>query len=57
MTIKELIERLKEYPEDTIVLAFDGETGEMEDITGFLFQPGDNKQIISSLEICTDDNS
>lgn len=39
MTIKELIERLREYPEDTIVRIYDGDSEEMEDITGFLYEP------------------
>jgi hypothetical protein len=57
MTIKQLIEQLKEYPENTIVMAYDADSEQMEDITGFLFCPRQNHEtegIVDILEICTD---
>jgi len=50
MTIKELVERLKEYPEDTEVLTWDPDYGGSLTITGFLYH-----EIRKTLEFCTDD--
>ncbi len=51
MTCKELIERLKEYPENTVVLIWDPNVERCETITGFLYDPA------GSLELCSDDVS
>jgi hypothetical protein len=57
MTVKELIMQLQDLVkhglnENDIVKAFDGDSGQMEEVTGFLYGGSDHV-----VEICTDDNS
>ena len=54
MILKDFIEQVKHYPEDTIILAYDPEDEAVIPVTGLLFTPDDKA---STLEICTDDNS
>lgn len=49
-TVKQIIEQLKDYPEDTEVIAFDPEFMTAAPVTGYLYDPEKK-----TLEICTDD--
>jgi hypothetical protein len=50
MKVKELIEHLSDCKPDEIVMAFDGNTGKIEPITGMLYGGTDG-----IVELCTDD--
>ena len=56
MTVGELKEALNHFPDDTIVIAYNGDDEELVEVTGLLFEF--NKLIKKhTLEICTDNNS
>ena len=51
MTIAELIKKLEKYPEDTVVLIWDDQTGLELPITGFLYDGGSKE-----LNLLTEDD-
>jgi hypothetical protein len=61
MTARDLIERLEEYPGDTVLYAFNGDEMEMMPVTGLLYTPGLESSHplglpeAGSLEFCTDE--
>lgn len=40
MTKRDLIEQLEQYPDDTVLYAFDGDANEPTPVTGLLYYPG-----------------
>ena len=50
MTVNDLQERLEEYPSNALLLAFDGDEGEVLPVTGLLYTPGEPP----TLEFTTD---
>jgi hypothetical protein len=40
MTAKELVERLLEYPDTSVIYAFNGDLGQAMPVTGILYIPG-----------------
>lgn len=52
MTIKEFFEKVQNLPDDTIIIAFDADSGQREELTGFVFDPE-----ARTLSIYTDDIS
>jgi hypothetical protein len=52
MTKLDLLEHLKQYPDDTVLFAFDGDQGETVPVTGLLYIPGAPGQS-GALEFCT----
>jgi hypothetical protein len=54
MTKAELIEQMKQYPDDTELYAFNGDEGQIVPVTGLLFDPSEHGQP-PTLEFCTDE--
>jgi len=65
-TVANLIEKLKQYPPDATVVAYDADAGRLAAVSGFLFSPAgryltaDNggEDVVEGpiVEICTDDS-
>lgn len=64
MTKAEMLEHLSHFPDDAIIVAFDGDSSQMEHITGFLHGPQQQPFKTSDgeippgtyiVEICTDE--
>ena len=54
MSKADLIEQLKQYPDDTEIMAFNGDEGETMPVTGLLYIPGIGGYA-GALEFCTDE--
>ena len=55
MTISELREQLSQYPDDTVLYAFDGDLEEKMPVTGLLFDPRRGPDEPPTLEFQTDE--
>lgn len=56
MTVEQLMQRLRELPPHAMVYAFDPDTGDMEPVTGFTIEAGDEgKGLLPMVDLHTDD--
>ena len=60
MTVKDLAERLAAFPDDTVIMVFNGDQGESVPVTGLFYTPSRNplRRLIGdydspTLEFCT----
>lgn len=51
LTVADLKSLLANYPDNAIIKTFDGDSGDMEDVTGLIFFPFETPII----ELCTDE--
>lgn len=53
MKVADLVLRLQQLPPNAEILAHDADTGQLEPVSGYTYEPGD----VPTVELCTDDQN